>query len=1028
MDQDLRDLVEQMRQLIPVLQGMSGTGATSPNKTTDSGDRVVRSVDRMVVALGQLAVRLDTTKKTRAAEEEAVKKFTKAVENTADKLDEEEKQRQAAIKKLEEETKAREEAIRRSKLTQKEREEEDKQERLRNAKEAVALRGKAAKEQADDLKRTTSSSAAMFDSLSTVGSGADLLKTKFFNLGGDSLAAQAGLQLFSAGLTGTGKSLKTFSTGLLNGERGAQLSAKALTNFATPLLDVADKISTVLGILSFIPGPIGGISRVARAAGSALIGLGAAAGKAAVQINEIDAKRVDALFKSYNDLNSAGISLTGGIEGAMDLMHRLNLTTTDAAKFQELLAKNNKQLALMGGTAASGAQQFAKVAGSLVKSNLGETFERMGITQDEQREAALLYMSIQARTGQLQLKNVSELVNESGKFVEELDRAAQLTGATRREQQEAREAAMAEVRFRAALIDAERRGDKADQEQLQIALRTSAILKSLGDEKAATGVLQQAAGRGALTTGEAIAAEMTYKLSEILNNPNITDEQILEQLAKSADANLASFAATNRLVGGIDNLQTDIRSMDNSVRRQRLLAEEAAAAGFTGPKAITEFLKKQEEDRKKSSKSTEAMTAAGRAQQNAAMIQEKALDKFGVAAKLNETASKAFAKAVEQFGNILGVNSPAGGLAAVSGGGLTINPPAGFSGGSPSVAREARIGAESNLSSATATRVAVEKEKGRGSPEAKAARIAEFKARRQAEIATATEQSAGIRAAREAGITGSSQRQVTEKPISKVISSEPGSITVETADGDKQQRIGNANWRMNNPGNLRPTQWTMSQPGFVGVGDAGPSGQFAVFATKEYGLKAKENLLFGGQTPYATLSLRDAMYRYAPETDRNDTEAYIRSIVSAVGVPDTTMLSNFSPMQRSSMLAAIEKFEGFAQGKVVQAANGGMFNGPMSGYPAVLHGNEAVIPLKNGMVPVSMPSLDELVASNRNVDAQVQVLRNELGSMMRELTTALVDMRETGHQSRMIELLESISRNQQTTATASQRIAQLAAN
>jgi GH24 family phage-related lysozyme (muramidase) len=36
------------------------------------------------------------------------------------------------------------------------------------------------------------------------------------------------------------------------------------------------------------------------------------------------------------------------------------------------------------------------------------------------------------------------------------------------------------------------------------------------------------------------------------------------------------------------------------------------------------------------------------------------------------------------------------------------------------------------------------------------------------------------------------------------------------------------------------------------------------------------------------------------------------------------------------------------------ARDGGVFNGPTSGYPATLHGNEAVIPLKNGSVPVSM--------------------------------------------------------------------------
>lgn len=38
--------------------------------------------------------------------------------------------------------------------------------------------------------------------------------------------------------------------------------------------------------------------------------------------------------------------------------------------------------------------------------------------------------------------------------------------------------------------------------------------------------------------------------------------------------------------------------------------------------------------------------------------------------------------------------------------------------------------------------------------------------------------------------------------------------------------------------------------------------------------------------------------------------------------------------------------------KIVSAADGGVFTGPRSGYPATLHGTEAIIPLKNGAVPV----------------------------------------------------------------------------
>lgn len=45
---------------------------------------------------------------------------------------------------------------------------------------------------------------------------------------------------------------------------------------------------------------------------------------------------------------------------------------------------------------------------------------------------------------------------------------------------------------------------------------------------------------------------------------------------------------------------------------------------------------------------------------------------------------------------------------------------------------------------------------------------------------------------------------------------------------------------------------------------------------------------------------------------------------------------------------------GGGSGNVPQMANGGIASGPLSGFRAILHGAEAVIPLKNGSVPVSL--------------------------------------------------------------------------
>jgi muramidase (phage lysozyme) len=1055
MDQELRDLVEQMRQLIPVLQGMNKPPGTAGNQPADN---MTRGVDRMVVALGQLVVKLDTTKRTQRQEDEAVKKFANAVERTARNLDNENKERQAVTDALEKEVKAREEAtkeeIRRSRLSQQGREDEDKE----KVKLAVAQRNRDTKLSIEQNRKSSSTSKELFDSLSSTGGSAEILKNKFLNLGGDSLVAQSGLQVFSAGLSGTAKSLTTFASGLLNGERGAQLSAKALNDFATPILDAAGAIGTLLTVLSLIPGPIGFLTRGARMAGAAVFGLGSAAGKAALKLNELGAKQLDTLVKSFNDASGAGVSLTSGLEGTLDLMHTLNMTTKDAAQFQEMLSKNNKQLSLLGGTAGAGAKRFAEVSGALVKSNIGQTFEIMGITQQEQREAALLYMSIQARTGQMQLKNTEKLIEESARFVYELDQAAQLTGATRREQQEAREAAMAEVRFRSALIDAEQRGDTADMAQLKVAERAAAIAKSLGDEKGFLGILQQAAGQGALTTPEAIAAEQTYRISEILAQPNITDQQILAHLAKNANINLQSLAGTNRLIGGIDVLQTNIVGMDNSVKRQNALAQEAARAGFTGPDAITKYLKEEEKKRKQPGGDLGLMINAGRAQQAAAMTMEQGISTYNIAADINKAASETFAKAVKEFGEITGVKPVPGGTPTFGGvpveSGVRLPPTVAAATAKVEQAKTTLKGIEAEIKEqekklAFASTNA-EKDKAEAEIKKLKSQLSEAKiAKNAAELGQkSVERSTGLSEANQrmksglgpAPMDAEAKERFKQQLKSGTAPTKPTTAPTKILDLiGRAESGGNYNILVGGKTNADLTNMTIAQVleyqnsmiqqghestavgkyqivqgtlrGLLKQGVVSPNETFSS-STQDKLAVALLNEIGWSKFQSGNMSA-DQMADAIAQVWAGFPTASGRSFYQGVG-------SNKATVGRQEVLSALTD--------APKARDGGMFRGPMSGYPAVLHGNEAVIPLKNGAVPVMLPALDELVTSNRNMDEQVRVMRNEMGSMMRELTTAIQTMKETGSQERMIQLLESMSRSQQSTATATQKMAQLASN
>lgn len=1035
MDQELRDLVVQIRDLIPVLQNISGTGATSPKTAADGTERVVRSVDRVVVALGALATKLDTSKRTRTAEEEAIKKFTKSIEKTAEKLDEEEKERQSAIAKIEEETKAREEFIRKSKLSHEQLEKEERERALRKAKQQADAQAKDTKQKVDDLRKAKATSTEMFDAFAASGSASELLRSNFLNLAGDSMGAQVGLRIVGAGAEGAAKSLKLFSTGLLDGQRGAELSAKAVSEFAKPLLELGNLASGILSIASFfVPGgPMANVIKWGMRAAAALLGLGTAATKAALKVNEMAAKQVDQQLKSLNELSRGGVAVADGIDGIINAVQTLGMTMSEIEQFNKLIVENNRNLAILGGTSQRGAKAFTEVAGQLTKGEFGRQLEAMGITQQEQREVALSYMSILARTGQMQLNNTNKLIESSNNYIRELDLAAQLTGTTRKDQQEAREAALAETRFRAALTQAIKEGNVAEINRLKRVQEVAGMMRKTLGEEAFVGALQLGAGRGALTTEAATQLELSTGFTSLIENTNLTTAQVYEQSVKGAVAQADALASVNTIVGDIKGFQIASVALRDEEARIEALKKAAAERGFTGPEAINQFVDAVKEERIKVDKRTKDLIDANRAQQAATMTMERGISQFNIAAEIHKAASETFADAVATFGDLIGTQVP-GGTPVYSG--RTTTSPAGTSSAAPASTKSGTAAgaaaasaldtkaAESALAEATAKRIKITEEKGAASPEARAARIAEFKARRQAQIAGAAEMSARSRASQEAGVTGERPTTSATKILDLIGRAESGgnynvlvggkvnpdltSMTIREvlAFQDNMRAQGHETTAVGKYQIIQKTLQGLLAQGVVSPNETfspGTQDKLAIALLNEKGWsKFQSGKMSADQMADAIAQV------WAGFPLANGQSAY-----QGVG-------SNKATIGRQEVLTALTD--------APKARDGGMFSGPMTGYPAVLHGKEAVIPLKNGAVPVSLPSLDELVSSNRAVDAQVQVLRNEMGSMMRELTNALMAMKENGQQERMIQLLESISRSQQTTATASTRMAQLASN
>ena len=497
----------------------------------------------------------------------------------------------------------------------------------------------------DEIKtraRARTSTRDLIESFQGQITTSGILKDQFEKLIDSKTRYGAGVIVASEALQGLAKATAQMASALYKGERGASVTAKAMTEFAKPLTELGGILSAIFTALSFAAPALRGLR---------LLGLGLGAVTAAVsattKYQELAAEQTDKLFKSFNELSRGGVNLTGGFEQVLTMAQTLGLTVAELEEFNKLLTSNTQSLQLFGGTAARGADRFANAAGTLVKE-FGRELELMGVTATEQREMAMAYMSIQARTGQLMNKSVGQLATESAKYIKELDMLAEMTGTTRKQQQEAQEAALAETRFRAAMIDAEQRGDQEELNRLKIFQRAAAVARSAGDIRGFTGLLQEGAGRGALATPEATAAAQTYRLQELLaRNPNPTDVEIQQHLAESVGLQQRQLSGINALTDNIDVIQTGIVGPDVLRRQALAIAEAAKTAGFgEGPQAVEEFLKTEQGQRAKATVAQQTMVDASRTQQNAAMLMDGVVARFNDSTKTMEKASKAFAEAV----------------------------------------------------------------------------------------------------------------------------------------------------------------------------------------------------------------------------------------------------------------------------------------------------------------------------------------------------------------------------------------------
>jgi hypothetical protein len=383
------------------------------------------------------------------------------------------------------------------------------------------------------------------------------------------------------------------SEALENAGKAAGNLAKAGTEAAKAMYN-NQKGATAFG------GTLDHLSTAATAAGAALMLLGgpitmlvgglAMLTGGVIKLGKVAGEQSDALFKGFQDLSRSGGAASDGITGLFGDIQKLGLGFQDLESYTRLIAESNKELALFGGSVIRGRRQFADMGAAM--EPFRESLFNAGITQEEINEASMGYLRLQSRIGQTQNKTAQELADGARRYLIEQDALTKLTGMTRKEQEDAREEIRSQERFAAKLMEMRAKDQHQEADELEAAYL---ILKSQSKEAAqgfadvSTGMLTtEAAQKSYLATqGESM------KTAQQIQAGQLTAAQGAQRVAaahgRTADAlgvSLGQMGIYNQTFG---DLAADLRlkgmSEADIEAQLKKVKEEQIAQGVTGKKA-----------------------------------------------------------------------------------------------------------------------------------------------------------------------------------------------------------------------------------------------------------------------------------------------------------------------------------------------------------------------------------------------------------------------------------------------------------
>ena len=348
--------------------------------------------------------------------------------------------------------------------------------------------------------------------------------------------------------------------------KGAEAAAEAITSVAKAGAAAAGAMYEGKKGAAAFNGAIDELSTAAKMAGAALAllvpggpiiklfiaGVTAAATATAEYVKKAN-EMADKVYTGYSKLAKSGAAAGDGMTGVFQGAKKLGLSMNELDQYVGLIGNNSKDLALFAGSVFEGRKRFEDI-GKAMEPYRAQLMAA-GMTQEQINEGTMGYLRLQTQLGKAQTMTNKELADGAKKYLYEMDGLSKLTGESRQEMEKNMEAARNEQRFRAKLEEVRMtQGEEAAKRLERANLIISSQSKEMGQafRDISTGMIGTEAAQKGLrgTYGELL--ESTQKLTsgqideyEAVNKIGKAAGQVAKDMNFSAQMGTFNDYATN---------------------------------------------------------------------------------------------------------------------------------------------------------------------------------------------------------------------------------------------------------------------------------------------------------------------------------------------------------------------------------------------------------------------------------------------------------------------------------------------------